>query len=454
MDDDDEDDACSPENPFFCLSFSFFQPRDLYFLSLSLSPATTKPQAWPLVVVAGGAGLWYAKENGLLDDFLGGVPSSSSSSTAGARDYDAVRKAIAGLLDAEGYDDGSYGPVLVRLAWHCSGTYDAKTGTGGSNGAAMRFDPEASHGANAGLGLARSLLEPVKKKFPWISYADLYTLAGAVAIEEMGGPKIEWMPGRSDFVDGSASAKDSRLPDASQGAKHLRAVFSTGMGFDDREIVALSGAHSLGRCHADRSGFDGPWTRAPTTFSSLYFNELVSFEVDFFSSFFCFFFLLSRIFKTHEKKKTLSLKSQVNTKWTKRKWDGPLQYTNSASGDDLMMLPTDMVSGRAQKEREKLGLNNNKKRFTHDDTQKTLPSSSLSGPHLGPQVQAARPRLRQGRGALLPGLCQGVREAARARRPARGACRRGEPPRVKEQKKFLVWRKREGEPARFLFLCF
>jgi hypothetical protein len=29
------------------------------------------------------------------------------------------------------------------------------------------------------------------------------------------------------------------------------------MGFGDREIVALCGAHALGRCHRDRSGFDG-----------------------------------------------------------------------------------------------------------------------------------------------------------------------------------------------------
>ncbi len=27
--------------------------------------------------------------------------------------------------------DGSFGPVLVRLAWHSSGTYDKETKTGG-----------------------------------------------------------------------------------------------------------------------------------------------------------------------------------------------------------------------------------------------------------------------------------------------------------------------------------
>jgi cytochrome c peroxidase len=50
----------------------------------------------------------------------------------------------------------------VRLAWHASGTYDKETGTGGSNGATMRFAPESDHGANAGLKTARDFLEPVK----------------------------------------------------------------------------------------------------------------------------------------------------------------------------------------------------------------------------------------------------------------------------------------------------
>ncbi len=39
----------------------------------------------------------------------------------------------------------------------------------------------------SGLAKARDILEPIKSKFPWISYADLWTLAGVVAIESMGG---------------------------------------------------------------------------------------------------------------------------------------------------------------------------------------------------------------------------------------------------------------------------
>lgn len=38
-------------------------------------------------------------------------------------DYQAVRESIVKLLDRPEYDDGSAGPVLVRLAWHSCGTY-------------------------------------------------------------------------------------------------------------------------------------------------------------------------------------------------------------------------------------------------------------------------------------------------------------------------------------------
>lgn len=66
-------------------------------------------------------------------------------------DYDAVRNEIKGILNKPGFDDGSIGPLLVRLAWHASGTYDQVSKTGGSDGATMRFDYEKKDPANAGL---------------------------------------------------------------------------------------------------------------------------------------------------------------------------------------------------------------------------------------------------------------------------------------------------------------
>ncbi|TPX64237.1 hypothetical protein SpCBS45565_g06059 [Spizellomyces sp. 'palustris'] len=225
-----------------------------------------------------------------------------------AGDYGKVREDIKAILKKPDYDDGSLGPVFVRLAWHASGTYDKHSRTGGSNGATMRFNPESNDGANAGLEHARAFLEPIKQKHPWITYADLWTLAGCTAIEAMGGPQIPWKAGRTDRDPKNLTAKDvppnGRLPDAAQGQDHVRDVFYR-MGFNDREIVALIGAHSLGRCHSGRSGYSGPWTYTPTRFSNQYFKLLTSVD------------------------------------WRKKKWDGPLQYVDE--DDELMMLPADMA---------------------------------------------------------------------------------------------------------------
>jgi len=218
--------------------------------------------------------------------------------------YDAVRAEIANLLANETYDDGSYGPLFVRLAWHASGTYDKHSQTGGSKHGTIRYSPgEADHGANKGLDVARHLLDPLIALFPGLSHADLYTLAGVVAVEELGGPKIHWSHGRKD---GHASdcTPDGRLPAASQGEDHIRDVFYR-MGFNDREIVALLGAHALGRAHTNRSGYEGPWTSSPTLFSNDYYVQL------------------------------------VERTWTPRNWDGPFQYQDEHG--ELMMLPADLA---------------------------------------------------------------------------------------------------------------
>ena len=257
-------------------------------------------------LIAGGAGTYFyyneVKPFRILTKASDATPGPFVPTKA---DYQKVYDLIASRLEEkDDYDDGSYGPVVVRLAWHCSGTYDALTKTGGSNGATMRFAPEGDHGANAGLKAARDFLEPVKKQFPWISYSDLWTLAGVCALQEMQGPQIPWRPGRQDR-DVSACTPDGRLPDGAKGGNHLRAIFGR-MGFDDREIVALSGAHALGRCHTDRSGFEGPWTFSPTVLTNDFYRLL------------------------------------LEEQWDVRKWGGPKQYQDKGSRS-LMMLPTDMA---------------------------------------------------------------------------------------------------------------
>ncbi|GAP86150.1 putative cytochrome c mitochondrial [Rosellinia necatrix] len=264
----------------------------------------------PLIYIAGaavaaGAGYYMLAQN------AGSATTRIFKPTK--EDYQKVYNEVASRLEEkDDYDDGSFGPVLLRLAWHASGTYDKETGTGGSDGATMRFSPEGGHGANAGLKNARDFLEPVKAKFPWITYSDLWILAGVCAIQEMQGPTIPFRPGRSD-KDAAACTPDGRLPDGSQGANHLRDIFYR-MGFNDQEIVALSGAHALGRCHTDRSGFDGPWTFSPTVLTNDFYTLL------------------------------------LDEKWHIRKWDGPRQYQDKTKG--LMMLPTDyaLIQDRSMKQ--------------------------------------------------------------------------------------------------------
>nr|AUA17947.1 ascorbate peroxidase [Dioscorea alata] len=164
-------------------------------------------------------------------------------------------------------------PIILRLAWHSAGTYDVNTKTGGPFGT-IRHDDELAHGANNGLHIAIRLLEPIKEKFPILSHADFHQLAGVVAVEVTGGPEIPFHPGGEDK---SESPEEGRLPDATKGSDHLRGVFGH-MGLSDQDIVALSGGHTLGRCHKERSGFEGAWTPNPLIFDNSYFTELLTGE--------------------------------------------------------------------------------------------------------------------------------------------------------------------------------
>ena len=76
--------------------------------------------------------------------------------------------------------------------------------TGGSQGGCLRFEPANSSDLDSNLSTARSFLEPIKKSYPSISYSDLWVLAGYVAIEQMGGIKMDFLAGRKDAEDNTS----------------------------------------------------------------------------------------------------------------------------------------------------------------------------------------------------------------------------------------------------------
>lgn len=227
-----------------------------------------------------------------------GVGSGAAVAPGSTVDYTAVRNELLNMMDNPSWDDGSLAPIFIRLAWHSSGTYDTASGTGGSNGAGMRFEAEAADPENAGLHTARAFLEPVKKKFPEISYSDLWVLAAYCGLEHTGGPKIAFRPGRVDHQNDNSPTypPNGRLPAAEkytadgvdadgrpqgwQGlCTHIRNEVFYRMGFNDREIVALlCGGHVYGRCHPTSSGYAGPWVEHPTVWSNEYATDMLEDE--------------------------------------------------------------------------------------------------------------------------------------------------------------------------------
>lgn len=188
------------------------------------------------------------------------------------------------------------GPILVRLGWHDSGTYDKSITEfpvcGGANGS-IRYVPEMGHAANAGLDNAINLMKPLKEKYPNVSWADLFQMGSATAIELSGGPKIAMRYGRLDSEGEKSCPKEGNLPAAAppDPAGHIRQVFNR-MGLDDKDIVALSGAHTIGRSRPSRSGFgkdetkytkEGPgnpggqsWTVEWQKFDNVYFKDILA----------------------------------------------------------------------------------------------------------------------------------------------------------------------------------
>lgn len=207
-------------------------------------------------------------------------------------DYFALKRDLAELMttpqDWWPADWGHYGPLIIRMAWHSAGTYRIFDGRGGGSTGAQRFAPLNSWPDNANLDKARRLLWPIKKKYGnRISWADLFILAGNVALETMGFKTLGFGGGREDIwePDESIYWGDERTwlgdqrhhngeldrplaavqmgliyvnpegpggkPDPVAAAHDIRVTFSR-MAMNDEETVALvAGGHTFGKAHGN-----------------------------------------------------------------------------------------------------------------------------------------------------------------------------------------------------------
>eukprot|EP00798_Chlamydomonas_sp_ICE-L_P027303 gene27303-4606_t len=267
----------------------------------------------------------------------GAIPGGFDAGAFNAVDWSALRSDIESMLtDSQDFwpaDFGNYGPLFVRQAWYapyptpcimhppiisdlspappaiplavarCASVHVlialyssspvaftalAPTDRPMAEEVAMeiqRFDPEMSWADN-----------PIKLKYgPGLSWGDLIMFTGNVAIESMGGPKLDFCAGRLDDANGDASlplgpsAKQENTanctipgnctdplgasvvgliyvdpagymgqPVPEDTVQNIRDVFDR-MGMNDSETVALvGGGHAFGKAHGACPSGPGP----------------------------------------------------------------------------------------------------------------------------------------------------------------------------------------------------
>ncbi|KQO07835.1 catalase/peroxidase HPI [Sphingomonas sp. Leaf242] len=223
-------------------------------------------------------------------------------------DYAALKADLTALMtDSKAWwpaDYGHYGPFMIRMAWHAAGTYRVTDGRGGSSSGQQRFEPLNSWPDNGNLDKARRLLWPLKQKYGKnISWADLFILAGNVAIESMGGPIFGFAGGRKDVfasegdtfwgaeelwvnegaqtrisedlpeLEGPLAAIQMGLiyvnpegpggdPNPLLSARDMKATFQR-MAMNSEETVALTaGGHAFGKAHGAKPA---PHFKAPSS---------------------------------------------------------------------------------------------------------------------------------------------------------------------------------------------
>jgi len=163
---------------------------------------------------------------------------------------------------------------LIRLAFH-----DA-VGSGGAPNGCL----DANEGANGGLSDAVAGLAIVFSQSriiaPLLSQADLWVFAANVAVEIAstgGGNTPLILPFRWGRPTASSCVDSGLLPSPAidwTGQKN----FWFRLNYTTDDIVAIMGAHSVGRAASAETGFSGGWTATQTSFGNNYYKSVRDFR--------------------------------------------------------------------------------------------------------------------------------------------------------------------------------
>jgi hypothetical protein len=185
-----------------------------------------------------------------------------------------IQAAMNAILSIARAANGRLRPKFVRLGFHdciggCDGCIDLTNFD--NNGLEEPID-----------ALAQVIVDHTSEG--GLTRADIWAMAAMVSAQDAQPNNndsqvynFEWY-GRStcSAVDGKGRP-DRALPSADLETHQLLAFFNVEFGLNERETVAIMGAHSIGTLTQTNSGFDGPsgWTSNTDVLDHRYYSELI-----------------------------------------------------------------------------------------------------------------------------------------------------------------------------------
>jgi len=188
-------------------------------------------------------------------------------------EYERARTALFDIVDR-----GNNLPESVRLAFHDC------VGPDGCDGCLNLDDAD-----NVGLSDIITVLTDLRAGnyarydsfADTISNADFWQMAGIVALE-LGNSDVHltFKGGREDCAESPGDSADHTYPEPIMDRHEMYDWFLNsvdGFGMDENKVTALMGAHSLGMCHEEKTGYNGPWTPEDLKgFNNEFYQNLVN----------------------------------------------------------------------------------------------------------------------------------------------------------------------------------